>query len=136
MEEPGMEPSRIGFGRRLDVPFAAAVDSVRAALKAQGFGVITEIDVRKTMKEKLGAEFNDYVILGACNPTLAHQALSADPEVGLLLPCNVVVYADGAGSVVRALDPEAALGVAGIAALAPVAAEAKRRLEAMVASLG
>ena len=130
-----MERSRVGFGRRLDVPFAEAVGMVRGALKEQGFGVITEIDVRKTMKEKLDIEFRDYVILGACNPKLAHQALSTDPEIGLLLPCNVVVYADGAGSVVRALDPEAALGGAGIAALAPVAVEAKRRLEAMIASL-
>ena len=125
-----------GFGRKLDVPYEQAVDRVKAALKNEGFGVLTEIDVKKTMKEKLGVDFRRYVILGACNPPLAHRALSADLDVGLLLPCNVVVYEEGAGSVVEAMDPEAALGIVPVEALKPVAAEAKQRLERALAQLG
>ncbi len=130
-----MQATTYGFGRKLSIPFDEAVGAVKAALKTEGFGVLTEIDVRKTMKEKLGADFRPYVILGACNPPLAHQALSADLEVGLLLPCNVVVYQEGEGSVVRVMDPEAALSVAGVESLRPVAAQAKSKLERALASL-
>ena len=130
-----MQTSSYGFGRNLGVPFAEAVSKVKAALKAEGFGVLAEIDIQKAMKEKLGIDFRDYLILEVCNPPLAHQALSVDLEVGLLLPCNVVVYSDGEESVVRALDPEAALAVAKNDALRPFAAEAKRRLTAVVAAL-
>ena len=130
-----MQATAYGFGRKLSLPFDEAVVAVKAALKSQGFGVLTEIDVKKTMKEKLDADFRPYVILGACNPPLAHQALSADLDIGLLLPCNVVVYQDGAGSAVRAMDPEAALGVAGVEGLAPVAAQAKAKLEQAISSL-
>lgn len=121
-----------GFGRTLALPYEQAVERVRAALKEQGFGVLTEIDVKQTLKAKLDAEFRPYVILGACNPPLAHRALRAELGVGLLLPCNVVVYANDDGtSSVEAMDPEAALGIVGDnPAIAEVAREARARLQA------
>lgn len=121
-----METSEI----RLDLPYADAVTRVREALAAEGFGVLTEIDVKATMAAKLGVEFEDYVILGACNPALAHRALEVDRSVGLLLPCNVTVRAeaDGAGSIVEVLDPQVMVAMTGIAGLAPVADEAGARL--------
>ncbi len=131
-----MERSGYGFGRKLSAPYEQAVEQVKAALKSQGFGVLAEIDVQKAMQEKLGVQFRRYVILGACNPPLAHQALSSDLEVGLLLPCNVVVYEEDGGSVVRVMDPEAAMGVAGIESLRPLADQAKQRLERAVEQLG
>jgi uncharacterized protein (DUF302 family) len=120
---------------RLDVPYEAAVGKVRAALAEQGFGVLTEIDVRATLKAKLGAEMEDYVILGACNPPLAHRALDVDRTVGLLLPCNVVVRAEDGGSVVEILDPHVIATVADRTELGPVAEEAGRRLSAVLAAL-
>ncbi|MBY8876238.1 DUF302 domain-containing protein [Actinacidiphila acidipaludis] len=122
----------------LPVPFDEAVPRVREALAAQGFGVLTEIDVRATLKAKLDAEMEPYLILGACNPPLAHQALEADrSSIGLLLPCNVVVRADpGGGSVVQALDPGTMVELTGLPELRPVADEARRRLGAALASLG
>jgi uncharacterized protein (DUF302 family) len=123
-------PSRTyGFGTGLSLPFDQAVERVKTALKEQGFGVLTEIDVRATMRQKLDVDFRPYVILGACNPPLAHRALTAELGLGLLLPCNVVVYAneDGSSSV-EFMDPEAILPVVGIAALIDVAREAKARL--------
>src|SRR6266487_6000758 len=104
--------------------------SARGVLKDQGFGLFTEIDVRKTLKDKLDLEFRPYVILGACNPPLAHRALTADLGIGLLLPCNVVVYDNGdETSTVEAMDPEAALGLVGDnPAIAEVASDAKVRL--------
>ncbi len=124
-----------GFGVHLDQPFDEAMTRVRAALKEQGFGVLTEIDVQKTMHEKLGVAFRRYVILGACNPPLAHRALEAKLDIGLLLPCNVVLYEDGSGTAVKVMDPQAALGLVDNPALAPVAAEARTRLERALATL-
>src|SRR3990170_5253776 len=95
----------IGFSARLNVDYEQAVQSARAALQEEGFGVLTEIDVKDTIKQKLGKDFRRYVILGACNPPLAHRALETDLSVGLLLPCNVVVYEEAEGSVVAAVDP-------------------------------
>ena len=95
----------IGIRRTLDLPYEEAITRTTAALKAEGFGVLTQIDIQATLKEKLNADFRRYVILGACNPALAHRALSANLDVGLLLPCNVTVYEEGAGSVVTAVDP-------------------------------
>ena len=97
----------------LPVPFAEAVTRVRAALSAQGFGVLTEIDVTATLKAKLGEQMEDYVILGACNPPSAHQALGIDRSIGLLLPCNVVVRATAGGTVVEALDPQVMVTLTG-----------------------
>ncbi|MCB0050782.1 MAG: DUF302 domain-containing protein [Caldilinea sp.] len=129
--------TNLGIQVHLDVPYEAAVEQVTAALKEQGFGVLTEIDVKATMKKKLDVDFQKYVILGACNPPLAHRALSAEPAIGLLLPCNVIVYEDEAqgGSVVSLVDPIAMLGFVDNAALAPVAQEARTRLEKVAAAL-
>jgi len=91
-EDNLMKLSDYGITTKLNLPYAEAVERTKAALKEVGFGVLTEIDVKKTLKEKLGIDTESYVILGACNPPLAHRALSADPFVGLLLPCNVIVY--------------------------------------------
>ncbi len=124
-----------GITVRLDRPFAEAAERARAALKDQGFGVLTEIDVRATLREKLGAEMEDYLILGACNPPLAHRALDIDRRIGLLLPCNVVVRADGEASVVEALDPQVMVGVTGEPRLKAVADEASRRLAAALDAL-
>jgi len=115
--------------KRLDLPYAQAVEQVTAALKEQGFGVLTEINVQATLKQKLDADFRQYVILGACNPTLAHQALTAELEVGLLLPCNVIVYEDDGGSVVSIGDPVAILGVANNTGLEAIGQEARTRLQ-------
>jgi uncharacterized protein (DUF302 family) len=113
-------------------PFADAVDRVRAELKEEGFGVLCEIDVQATLREKLGEEMEPYLILGACNPPLAHQALSAEPQLGTLLPCNVVVYRRGAETHISAIDAERMLSIVGNDALAPVAREVRRRLAAVV----
>ena len=124
-----------GFGTTLDVPYEQAVTQVKDALKAEGFGVLTEIDVQRTLREKLGAEMEPYIILGACNPPLAHQALTEEPEVGLLLPCNVVVRATGTGSRVDIADPEAMLGIVGNERIQGVAEEAKQRLQRVITAL-
>ncbi|MEV1142204.1 DUF302 domain-containing protein [Micromonospora sp. NPDC049799] len=116
---------------RLSTGFGPTVERVRAALKDQGFGVLTEIDMRSTLREKLGADVEDYVILGACNPPLAHRAMQADPAIGLLLPCNVVVRAEGADStVVQAMDPQVMVQLSDAPELRGVADEAAARLRA------
>ncbi|MEO3859601.1 DUF302 domain-containing protein [Acrocarpospora sp. B8E8] len=117
-----------GMTVKLPTPFADAVKQVRAALKEQGFGVLTEIDVRATLREKIGAEMEDYLILGACNPALAHRALQADRRIGLLLPCNVVVRVEGEETIVEVLDAQVMVSVAGEPTLQSVADEATRRL--------
>ncbi|GAB3433376.1 DUF302 domain-containing protein [Flindersiella endophytica] len=125
----------IGLTVRMRAPFDLAVDRVRLALREQGFGVLTEIDVRSTLQEKLGEEMEDYLILGACNPPLAHRALAVDRQVGMLLPCNVVVRADGDSTLVEALDPGTMVELTGEADLAPIAEEANRRLRAALDAL-
>jgi uncharacterized protein (DUF302 family) len=117
-----------GFGTYVDLPYDEAVRAVTEALKSEGFGILTEIDVQGTFKKKLEVDFRRYVILGACNPFLAHRALSEDLAIGLLLPCNVIVYEEGDGSVVSIADPRVMLGVADTEALVPVADEARDRL--------
>ena len=122
----------------VDVPlaFEAAEARTRGLLKEEGFGVLTEIDVRHTLNEKLGTDFRPYRILGACNPQLAHQALSAEAGIGLLLPCNVVIEEAGGGSTrIRFLEPIAALGVVGNSALEPIAKEASERLHRVAEAL-
>ncbi|MCM1966049.1 DUF302 domain-containing protein [Streptomyces sp. G1] len=120
---------------RLVGDFNTIVVSVREALAAQGFGILTEIDVTATLKAKLGHDMEDYLILGACNPPLAHQALDVDRTIGLLLPCNVVVRADGDEIVVQALDPDVMVTLTDLPALQPVAEEVGRRLDAALAAL-
>lgn len=120
----------------VSLPFREALDRVKAALKEQGFGVLTEVDVRATMREKLGMEFRNYAILGACNPPLSHRALSADLEAGLVLPCNVVVYEEGDRAVVMIADPETMMATLGKPGLDAVARDARARLEKVIAGLG
>ena len=120
-----------GISTTVPLPYDRAVERTRAALAEEGFGVLTEIDVRATLRKKLDVDFRPYVILGACNPPLAHRALSAERDIGLLLPCNVIVYEadDPAQSVVAAMDPVQALELTGNDAIRPVAEDARRRLE-------
>ena len=119
-----------GMTAAVKLPYESAVERVRDALAAEGFGVLTEIDVKATLQKKLGVDFKPYIILGACNPSLAHRALSAERSIGLLLPCNLIVYAgDRSGeSVVAAVDPEVSLSRVRNEALAPLAADVKARL--------
>jgi uncharacterized protein (DUF302 family) len=124
-----------GTSVTLDVPFADALGRVRAALAEQGFGVLTEIDVTATMRARLGEEMEDYVILGACNPPAARQALAVDRSIGLLLPCNVVVRAAGSGTVVEALDPQVMVTLTGRPEIKPVAADVGERLARALAAL-
>jgi uncharacterized protein (DUF302 family) len=130
-----MTQTAYGFGTNVGLPYDETVTRVRALLQSEGFGVLTEIDVRKTIKEKLGEDFRRYVILGACNPQLAHRAFQAELEIGLLLPCNVIVYEDGDHSVVSVMDPLAALRMTGNETLQPVAEEARVRLDRVVQKL-
>jgi uncharacterized protein (DUF302 family) len=124
-----------GMTIRTPVPFAEAVTRVREALKAQGFGVLTEIDVQATLRDKLGQDIEDYLILGACNPPLAQQALDTDRRIGLLLPCNVVVRTADGQTVIEALNPQIMAEVTGQPSLKPVADEATSRIRAALDSL-
>ena len=131
-----MEETAYGLRTEVDLPYGQAVEKVTAALKEEGFGVLTTIDVKETLKKKLDADFRRYVILGACNPPLAHRALQAEPEIGLLLPCNVVVYETEADrSAVAAMAPLAALGIVGNPELHKVAKDADARLRRVISSL-
>lgn len=131
-----MQMSELGITTTLNVPYEEAVEKVRAVLKEEGFGVLTEIDVKKTIKEKLGIDVQNYVILGACNPSLSHRALSADPYVGLLLPCNVIVFEKDGASVVSAIEPITMLANSPNEALQSVAREVKPKLERAIKKLG
>lgn len=127
--------SELAMEVRLDGPFEEAIEQVGAALKEQGFGILTRIDVKSTLKEKLDVDFRDYVILGACNPSLAHRALSARPEVGLLLPCNVTVEQADGGVAVKVADPEIMMATGGFEddeTITAVATEARRLLSRAV----
>ena len=119
----------------LNVPFEDAVSRTRAALQEQGFGVLSEIDVQATLRDKRGLEMEPYLILGACNPDLAHQALEIDRSIGVLLPCNVVVSGHAAGSRVQILDPQIMASLTGLPALQPVVDEASARLQAVLDTL-
>lgn len=120
----------------VNLPYAETVAAVRQALQEQGFGVLTEIDVRATLRDKIGAEVEDYLILGACNPELAHRALQIDRAIGALLPCNVVVRrVDEDSSLVQILDPQIMVQVPGRAELQPIADDATRRLGGALRSL-
>jgi uncharacterized protein (DUF302 family) len=128
----------LGIRCTLQTDFGSTLARVTEALKREGFGVLTEIDVQQTLKEKLGVDFRRYRILGACNPPAAHKALQAEPQVGLLLPCNVIVYElDDGGTVVSAFDPLQIVGESGaVGALREVAEEIRARLARVVGSLG
>ena len=130
-----MDPVQYGVGRDFDDSYDVVKPRVIEALKAEGFGVITEIDVQKTMKEKLGVDGRPHVILGACNPKYAHEALGVEDDLGLLLPCNVVVYEKGKGSRVAVINAGAMMGMVGNDRLAPIADEIQARLDRVLASL-
>ena len=130
--------SKYGFSKTVDIPYAEAVEKTRAALKEEGFGVLSEIDIKEKLKEKLGVDFRRYVILGACNPPLAYKTLQQQLDIGLLLPCNVIVYEadDTNKSVVSAVDAKAMLSVVGNnATLDQVAGEVNERLQRVINSL-
>jgi len=124
------------FGREIAAPFSEIELKVRAALGKEGFGILSEINVKDKFREKLGKDFRDYVILGACNPPLAFEAFGKEINIGTLLPCNVVVYrGDNDNTVVMAMDPVAALGVIGNAALTEIAVQVRAKMERVLASL-
>jgi len=124
-----------GRSARLEMPYEQAVEAAKEALKSEGFGVLTEIDVKATLKKKLDVDFRRYIILGACNPPMAYKALSTELEIGLLLPCNVIVYEEGDGSVVSAIDPIEAMAVVDNPDLKPVAEQVRAKLERVIDSL-
>lgn len=127
---------QLGFTVQLKTDFDTAIQRVTNALKVEGFGVLTEIDVKETLKKKIDVDFRPYKILGACNPTLSHRALTAAPEVGLLLPCNVTVSQEGEGVIaVSIVDPIAMLGVVRHPELESVASEARAKLERVADAL-
>ena len=130
-----MDITAYAITRTVDVPFDEAVDRVVAALAAEGFGILTTIDVQATLKDKLDLDVAPYTILGACNPQLASRGLAIEPDLGVLLPCNVVVRRDGNHTIVAAMEPLAAMRLAGNADLEPVAAEARDRIERAVANI-
>jgi uncharacterized protein (DUF302 family) len=123
-----MTTSGYAIGRKIERPFGDVVDRVRGELKAEGFGVLSEIDVQAALREKLGEEVEPYLILGACNPQLAHRGLQLEPDLGVLLPCNVVVRRDDGVTYVSAMEPLSALELAGNHELRPIAQEASERL--------
>ncbi len=124
-----MQETAYGMRVEMAVPYEEAIERATAALKTEGFGVLTTIDVKQTIKQKLDKDFRRYVILGACNPPLAHRALTAELEIGLLLPCNVIVYETTPGQcVVAAMAPVPAMGFVGNPELEPIAQEADARL--------
>ena len=128
--------SKYAFGKTVDLSFEQATEAVTQALAKEGFGVLTEIDVAATLKKKLGIERPPYKILGACNPQFAARALEMEPQIGALLPCNVVVRQDADGkTVVEFMDPDAVLGLVGRPEIAPIAAEVRARLERVLGAL-
>jgi len=128
--------TKFGFGKTVKLAFDAAIAKVTSELATEGFGVLSDIDVAATMKKKLGEEMPPYRILGACNPVLAHQAITAIPDIGLLLPCNVLVREDASGEVhVSFMDPAAVLGLVDNPAVIPLASEVKKKLERVLDAL-
>jgi uncharacterized protein (DUF302 family) len=125
------QTTNYGLSVEVGLPYAQAVERIRTELGKEGFGVLTEIDVKATLKKKLDVDFRPYIILGACNPPIAHQALTAERDIGLLLPCNVVVYAtdDPNKTTIAAIDPIEQLKVTGNTSIEPFAAEVRAKLE-------
>jgi len=129
------ETAGYAIGRKLGEPFGEVVARVKDELQAEGFGVLTEIDVQATLRAKLGEEIEPYLILGACNPQLAHRGLRVEPDLGVLLPCNVVVRRSEGSTYVAAMEPMSALQLAGNPELEPIASEARERLERAIERL-
>jgi uncharacterized protein (DUF302 family) len=130
-----MVDMKYGFSKTVDMPYEKAVEKVTEELKKEGFGVLTTIDVKETLKKKLDVDFKKYVIVGACNPPFAYKALLAEEEIGLLLPCNVIVYEKEKKSVVAAFDPMAMMSLVEKEQMRPIAEEVKRRLERAIAAV-
>ncbi len=132
-----MEKGKYYYRTTVDIPYTEAVQKVREALGEEGFGVLTEIDVKATLKKKLDVDFKPYIILGACNPSLAYKTLQIEEQIGLMLPCNVVVQEseDGSSTIVSAISPEDVMGPVGNEDLAPVANEASERLQRVLEAL-
>ena len=129
------EPSRYGFSKTVNLPYVEAVEKTREALKKEGFGVLCEIDLKEKLKEKLGVDFRNYVILGACNPPLAYETLQQEIDIGLLLPCNVIVYEDAGRTVVSAIDAAKMLSVVGNPKLESTAGIVNEKLRRVVESI-
>jgi len=127
---------KYAFGKSVDLKYGQAIDRVTEALREQGFGVLTEIDVAATLKKKLGKDMPPYRILGACNPEFAHRALEAEPQIGALLPCNIVIREDAGGKVfVEIMDPAAVMQLVDRPEVGAIASEVRRRLEHVLAAL-
>lgn len=126
---------KYGYSRKLNVSFDDATERVKAKLSDEGFGILTEIDVKATLKKKLDVDFDRYIILGACNPPFAHKSLQIEREVGLLLPCNVIVYEDRGGVFVSAIVPSVAMGMVENAALVEIAVEVEDKLRRVIDSV-
>ena len=121
-----------GYGRSVNLPFRQAIERITETLKEEGFGVLSRIDVHEKLREKLGVDFQNYVILGACNPPIAHQSLQAEPNIGLLLPCNVVVYENEGRTIVAAIDAGKMLSIVGNHALEEAARQVNEKLRRAV----
>jgi uncharacterized protein (DUF302 family) len=131
-----MERTKLGFRKTVKLSYEEAIERVTQALKKEGFGILTRIDVKDTLKKKLNVDFRKYVILGACNPPFAYQSLQAETEIGLLLPCNVIVYEDNSGNtVVSAIDPESAMSMIDNPKLKEIAAQVAAKLKAVIENL-
>lgn len=130
-----LQQTTYGLSVPTSLPFDEAIEHITAALKDEGFGVLTTIDMQATLKEKIGVERERYTILGACNPQLANQAIDAEQEIGLLLPCNVIVYERDGATHVAAMDPAAAMGFIGNPALDPIGSDARARLSRALETL-
>ena len=135
VQEKREAPSGYGFSRKLNLSVEQVIERVKETLKAEGFGVLSEINIADKFKEKLGIEFRNYVILGACNPAIAHQALQEELDLGLLLPCNVIVYADEGKTVVAAIDAARMMSVVGNPKLESAAALVNEKLQRAIANL-
>ncbi len=123
---------KYGYKKQVDINFADAIGRVKSALSQEGFGVLAEIDVKSALEEKLGINYDNYIILGACNPSLAHKALEAEKEIGLLLPCNVIVYEDGGNVFVSSILPKAAMSMVRNAELSEIADVAQEKLKKVI----
>jgi uncharacterized protein (DUF302 family) len=124
-----------GYKKQLDIPFAEAVDKTKAGLTEEGFGILTEIDVKATLKKKLNVEYGNYMILGACNPPFAYKALQAEKEIGLLLPCNVIVYEEGGKVFASVILPSVAMGMVDRPGLADIATKVEEKLKKVIDKL-